>query len=218
MVGQKSIGKVLMKFDPEHVQRLVGACRYSLKHNLGKLTELEDSIRNNQIISKTWAAEVLDQLGFLKQGTHVAVLASWFGTVLYPLLLEKGCYIHGFDMDPNVTLLAKRIFEKKDVVQKSRDIWTQHIEIEDCDIIINTSCEHMPPMSDWPKYPQCKSGAVYLFQSNNMYGVKDHINCVDSLSDFIDQQHPMMDILWSGEEQLVYEGNETKRFMIVGQI
>ena len=72
-----------------------------------------------------------------------------------------------------------------DIFEKYRDQYTS------CDLFINTSCEHMKSMKEWGPAPTYKnpwwkrcSPAHFAFQSNNMYDIQDHINCVSTIEEF----------------------------------
>jgi len=78
--------------------------------------------------------------------------------------------------------------------------------------IINSlvdSCEHMPPMKDWPHW---KPNISFAVTSNNMYGIEGHINCVDTIDDFA-MQLPLCDILLED----TISDSRGDRFLIIGK-
>ena len=97
----------------------------------------------------------------------------------------------------------------------------------DTNLIINTSCEHMPPMKEWPwfgpgaliedgvlgKDPKLSSNCYFAFQSNNMFGIEGHINCVNSLQEFEDQLPERAEVLYREE----VEDTRGTRYMLVGK-
>lgn len=81
------------------------------------------------------------------------------------------------------------------------------------DLIINTSAEHMS--SIWfdklINRPQT-SDPIIAIQSNNLFHVPEHDNCVHSI-DHMKRKFPMKEILFEGELQL----KGYKRFMLIGR-
>jgi hypothetical protein len=226
MIGQKVIGKVLMNADfllydletRKYFRNVVDSFSYIQKHQLGNHTQLIDSFSTNQCESKKWMIDTLDELGVLQEDKNYGVLGCWFGSVLFPALKKYNPKrIYGYDMDMYALEVGKHIFKGAgNISMKNVDVWTDFPPSLDLvDVIINTSCEHMPPMREWKWYGKLKEDAVFVFQSNNMTEYEDHINCAESLEDFEDQMHSMMNILWSGEKPIDYHEN-AKRFMIVG--
>ena len=68
-------------------------------------------------------------------------------------------------------------------------------------------------MKDWEYYKE----GIYVFQSTNVTHDQDHLTGVDSIEDFENQMHSMIDIIWSGENDIEHIDNG-KRFMIVGRM
>ena len=77
-------------------------------------------------------------------------------------------------------------------------------------LIINTSCEHMPPSVDW--YGRIPAGTLVAAQSNDYFSCDEHVNCVADLAGF-KAQVPM--------SALYYEGSLRRRrytrFMLIGR-
>lgn len=164
-----------------------------------------DSISTNQIKSKIRLIELLNKFEY----NNVGVLGCWSLTIL-GLLLE-GKTITGYDIDAKALNIAKKLFpqytfKNKDVFKMSPNNVKSH------DLIINTSCEHMPPMRNWQGWDMVMPNAYFAFQSNNMFHVKDHTNCVETIDDFIMQMPNHITILKTDELQI----NEYTRFTIVG--
>jgi hypothetical protein len=81
-------------------------------------------------------------------------------------------------------------------------------------LIINTSAEHMSNI--W--YTKLMNRVqdhdpLIAIQSNNLFGIEEHVNCVHSL-DHMKRKYPMSRIHYEGELQL----KGYKRFMLIGQI
>ena len=82
------------------------------------------------------------------------------------------------------------------------------------DFIINTSCEHMFPMT---KFKQLNRGffndVVYVLQSTNEDKYEDHINCVSGPEELAEQAK-FVDVMYSGTKTL---DNGMERFMVIGK-
>lgn len=81
------------------------------------------------------------------------------------------------------------------------------------DLIINTSAEHMS--EDWfhqIRFKELESNPIVAIQSNNLFDIPEHINCVHSV-DHMKKKFPMKDILFEGELQL----KGYKRVMLIGR-
>ena len=127
-------------------------------------------------------------------------------------------------MDPKVISIAKhRIFEDYDVEWITDDIFANWRDwYKNVDLFINTSCEHMKPMKEWGPAPQyknpwwqrVKANCYFAFQSNNMFSIEDHTNCVKNLEEFKTQLPDNAEVIIESE---IKEERGT-RFMLIGKI
>jgi len=81
------------------------------------------------------------------------------------------------------------------------------------DLIINTSAEHMT--EEWfhqIRFKELESNPIVAIQSNNLFDIPEHINCVHSI-DHMKKKFPMKEILFEGELQL----KGYKRVMLIGR-
>lgn len=215
--GQKNIGNRMTKdlFDVLERIRFVVYNKPHIIHNI------MDSYRNNQYNSKTHLVSTIESLGIFDEVDNVVVLACWYGTVLFPLLSKHCDSITGYDMDANCANVNKARPIGNAVI-KTRNIWLHELSaLNNADLIINTSCEHMPPMKYWNKWDQIQPGTFVAFQSNDMLGIKDHVNCVKSLSEFKDQMPSNLEIISATVSEIEHEHSEKnndRRFTIIGQI
>jgi hypothetical protein len=82
--------------------------------------------------------------------------------------------------------------------------WT---ELDDMQIVINTSCEHMN--NEW--FENIPKGKLVILQTNDYFDNPQHSNCCKDLED-AKAKYPMQDILYIGElDTQLYN-----RFMIIG--
>ena len=80
------------------------------------------------------------------------------------------------------------------------------------DLIVNTSAEHMD--EKWYeaiRFKEFENKPIVVIQSNNLFDVEEHINCVHSI-DHMKKKYPMSEVLYEGELQL----KGYKRVMLIG--
>ena len=168
------------------------------------------SYSENQIMAKSWLVERL----FMSPAAdikdkEIVILGAWYGTVLVPLLNHYFKDIKNItliDYDEDTLIFAKMLHG--DIKTEVKDI-SFDIQSMKADIIINTSCEHMWHMKDIEFEGLC------AFQSNDFLQEPSHVNCVESIEEFIGQ---------TGIKNVYYKGempfdnyHDNKRFMVIGE-
>ena len=146
--------------------------------------DLLDSVSPNQYRSKEVLIKHVENLQLIDQNSEIVIFGGWYGTILIPAFkyVDKITLI---DKDKDVIGIAKnRLFDHyKNVDFISKDVfdWAPDSKrIKTCNLIINTSCEHMPSM----KKLELDTKSYFAYQSNNMYDIEGHINCVSSIEEF----------------------------------
>ena len=84
--------------------------------------------------------------------------------------------------------------------------------VEDADIVINTSCEHITQAQYDQWLDMQPADALIILQSNNFFDCEEHIRCADDLENFKNQSH-LKEILFSGS----FETEKYDRYMIIGK-
>ena len=164
---------------------------------------VRDASTSSQLQCKLWIINELSELMLFPKS--VVLLGGWYANFIVPLLLEHGVsYIHNFEIDPDKCYLTNVMFDP-----------VFNIKFKDKpDMIINTSCEHMFPMT---KFKQLNRGffndVVYVLQSTNEDKYEDHINCVSGPEELAEQAE-FVDIMYSGTKVL---DNGMNRFMVIGK-
>ena len=207
-------------------------------------TTLLDSFSNNQLAAKTALINAINNLNILDRDSTVVIWGAWYGSVLIPTLVDKVKKIVNIDLDNVPLQIAKnRLFADYDNIEYICDdiFKTYRDTYLDTNLIINTSCEHMLPMKDWPWFrysamatdtvypkgyaddkphrkkvygePKLSSNCYFAFQSNNMFGIEGHVNCVNSLQEFKEQMPERAEVLF--EEEV--EDTRGTRYMLVGK-
>jgi hypothetical protein len=203
------------------------------KDDIEIFNNLLDSFSDNQVTSKTALLGVVNKLNILTKETTVVIWGSWYGSILIPKLAPKVKRVVCIDLDNEPLQIAKnKLFNDYenidyicgDLFEKYRDTYI------DTNLIINTSCEHMPPMKEWKWFqkgalstdsqykhkfssPKLSDNCYFVFQSNNMDYIEDHVNCVYSLEEFKSQLPERAEVLY---EEEVADTRGT-RFMLVGK-
>ena len=178
------------------------------RHN----SDLLDSFSPNQFKSKERLIKhIRDQL-ILKTNSEIVILGGWYGSILIPAFKEVK-RITLIDKDEKVIGIAKnRLFNHyKNVDFITSDVFHNDRKgrIQNADLIINTSCEHMPSM----KKLELDSNAYFAFTSNNMYDIEGHINCVSSIEEFKWQLPDNAKVL---KEDRIVDDRGT-RFLLIGK-
>ena len=179
-----------------------------------KIDEFVKSVSPKQIWCKKWLVDQLTEIPHDFKNIHL--YGGWFG---YPLIdmLNRQYNINSLtniDCDKFATSVCynfKNYFNHHFVKTSTRDLVTIGGIFKDIDLVINPSSEHMP---DLPKLINNKSynkSCVFALQSNNMFDIDDHTNCVNSKEELIEK---------SGLNKILYSGTQNmetySRFMVIG--
>lgn len=171
-----------------------------------------DSYSNNQVLAKKTLIKNLDQ--YITEDSNVAILGSWYASILLPLLHDKVNEIWPIDIDEQAIKIGKNMFfpNLENVKWAVGDVFEKSIakDYEKINVIINTSCEHMSPMKEWKYW---WPGMIFALQSNNMFGIEGHINCVNSIDEFEDQLPEGAKVVFREE----IKDTRGTRYMLVGK-
>ena len=202
---------------------------------------LTDALSRSQIKSKIWLVEELEIVRQkLPEPVykHVAIFAGWYGQ-LKSIYDKKLTYrkIRNVEIDRNACEASDYIFNLPELenykvksinanindltLHKNGYEWdvenfregTKYSEKFLPDLIINTSAEHMT--EEWYnqiRFKNMDSNPIVAIQSNNLFDISDHINCVHSV-DHMKKKFPMREVLYEGELQL----KGYKRVMLIGR-
>ena len=184
--------------------------------------DLLDSFSPNQFKSKLKLVEHIDKLNILTKDSEIVIFGSWYGSILIPAFYNKVKKITCIDQDAKVISRAKyNLFKDFNGDFITGDVFEFRDSYKNTDLFINTSCEHMKSMKEWGPAPTYKnpwwnrvSPAYFAFQSNNMYDIEGHINCVSSIEEFKYQMPDKAEILV--EDRIV--DDRGTRFMLIGKI
>jgi len=187
-------------------------------------TDLLDSYSPNQFKSKENLINHIKSLNILNKDSEIVIFGSWYGSILIPAFYNQVKKITAIDMDKKVIGIAKnRLFKDYNVDFITSDVFEVYRDMyNDCDLFINTSCEHMKPMRELgpaPKYKtpwwdRVKPGAHFAFQSNNMFDIPGHLNCVNHIGEFKLQLPDNAEVLIEDE----IKDERGTRFTLIGKL
>ena len=174
--------------------------------------DLLDSYSPNQFKSKDMLIKMVEDLQLVDQNSSVVILGGWYGSILIPAFKYVN-KITLIDLDEKVVSIAKkRLFNHYTNIDFiTSDVFHENRKgrIQNANLIINTSCEHMRPMKEL----QLDTKAYFAYQSNNMRSIEGHINCVSSLDEFQKQLPDNAKVLDKG----IIEDSRGIRFTLVGK-
>jgi hypothetical protein len=199
---------------------------------------LQDAFSRGQVQSKVWLVRELAKTK--TEFDMVFVLAGWFGQLTHYFDIGGINYTKAriMDIDPVACGISDNIFNASrlidykvksveyditdpdklyhsglEYVVKNYQTGTNFTEKTIPDLIINTSAEHFS--EDWfHKFvvKNFNTDPLYVIQSNNLFAVQEHVNCVHSIEHML-KKFPMTRLEYSGELQL----KGYKRFMLIGR-
>ena len=178
-------------------------------------TDLLDSYSPNQFKTKQKLEDMIHNHVDINSKSDIVIFGCWYGSILIPMFKEAR-RITLIDTDDVVMRISKnRLFSHYKNVNLDYVIddvfnWAPTAKrIKWCDLIINTSCEHMRPMKEL----NLNTNAYFAYTSNNMFDIKGHINCVNNIEEFKKQLPDTAKVL--SENEVTDERGS--RYLIVGK-
>lgn len=179
-----------------------------------KIDRLIESLSPNQIVCKKW---LVDNLPNFNKKIRIEIIGSWFGWPLIEMLFNKYdiSRIRLYDIDPFACKVTRKYIEifdyDADFPIFEMSYWDQEKEEIGCELLINTSSEHMvETLVDHRQ--NYTSTPIIALQSNNMFNEPDHVNCVESPEELA---------LLNGIKQIYYKGtldlDSYERYMVIGK-
>ena len=214
--------ELLYKNALKTIEQIYTESKYNPDVDLYRSFDIINSVNENQFASKEWLTDKL--LPFIIDNrsdiNDICVLGSWYGLTSF-LLRERLTpmnirpHIHNVDIDPETRRLAKQLMDGMDMsrthfIIEDAEQWAID-NVRKCDIIINTSIEHMDPIDVRLITSRKNPNAMVCFQGNNYHVIQSHINTHDSLDEFVESLH-LTRVKWSGE----LETERYTRYMVIG--
>lgn len=170
--------------------------------------EFRDMFSSGQLKSKNWAISALKR--HLKPNDRIVIVGSWFGTLGMMInRIAPEAKITLLDIDPRCKEFVDYIARWQSNIMSVTDDMYDYTYTED--VVINTSCEHVADLQSWIE--TIPSGTLVLLQSNNNKEMEGHINCCNSVEEFVSKVE-LNEILYKGEFIMpMYT-----RYMILGRV
>ena len=222
-----------IKYTPEMANNWSRAYIETHRERPWAFQRLVDASTTSQLESKFWLTEELSNVN--ESPKSAVLLGGWFAHVITSLLLDYTSVekVTNFEIDEDAHFISykfNRRYKKKeeygDAQYRSirRNVLFESLkgvetftgdgkDTDQFDLVINTSCEHMFPMWKFRELNPQLLGKLFVLQSTNAREFEDHINCVDSEDELVDQSM-LGDILYKGSKVL---DNGITRFMVIGK-
>ena len=178
---------------------------------ISKITDNADiksiinSVNSNQIMSKEWLVDsISERLEFVIKNPKVCVAAGWYGMLADKMRDFTNDKVVSFDIDPKCAEYGKIMYPE--VSFKTADINDFHAGQYISDEILIKFLRTR------------KEQSLVVLQSNNYFGLDEHINCKNSLKEFTDSlsyavPSAKINILNSSEKRI---NNKFDRYMVIG--
>jgi hypothetical protein len=220
-------------FENEKLFRII----HAYERNEKDINIISDALSRSQLKSKIWLIKEL--IPFKKHFDNVLIMAGWIG-LLKPIYSNRLTYkkMRIIDIDKESCKVSDEIINGQDL--QNYKVKSIHADINDLtchkngyelgvenfkteekftekflpNLIINTSAEHMS--EEWfhqIRNKNLESNPIVAIQSNNMFDIPEHLNCVYSI-DHMKKKFPMTEVLYEGELQL----KGYKRVMLIGRV
>lgn len=190
----------------------------------GDVVHFLDSVSDNQWESKKWLVDMVTEIADFDP-KKIQLFGGWFAHPMCTLLTNAFGnleWIENTDVDDYALHVCRNLNNNLpcDLITTQKNVVEPGDRDRDTDLVINTSSEHMPPLPvliharDFRRKADRPSLGPTLFaiQSNNMFHIDGHINCVNSEDELATS---------SGFGEVIYKGhldmpNGYKRFMVIG--
>ena len=151
---------------------------------LVSLEEIRDAFRVQQCQSKQWLLNNIVSPS-INLNSKILVVGSWLGFTSYCLHKLGFINVTETDLDPKYQMLSEIINNQfKNFKHYSEDI--NNISVDEYDVIICTSCEHIEDNS-W--FDRIQPKTKLFLQSTNLV-LPDHPNTVNSAEEF-SEKYPL---------------------------
>ena len=199
--------------------------RVVLRQYPHRVKDFVNSFSHNQVHCKKWLVSELKKIISNKPKLKVdkiTILGSWYGNIIVPLLVDN---IEGIkdiqliDMDEDALDVGRKFLGRNyngvNINYIKEDINFTDYSQRYTNICINTSCEHMFPMSSISFSND--EHVLYILQSNNMKDEREHVNCVEDYYELMKQSAITKPYYYSRLKLKGRNNKEYKRFMVIGK-
>jgi len=172
-----------------------------------------DAFSIEQLISKSWLIDSLKK-HLSDQIDIIVINGGWIGSL--SLLINSNINVGkiiNVDIDESTKEVAEKLLKNYGNFTHITQDMLEYEYTELPTVIINTSCEHISQENLKIYCDTLPNDSLLIFQSNDFYGVDNHINCVNSLNEFKNQLQGINII----EEQELNVCGKYNRYMIIAR-
>ena len=174
------------------------------------------SFSHGQITSKIWLCDHIET--YLTPNTKVLILGAWYNVLGFMLLTryKQITKLTGIDINPEVKPIADKLCDAWPSIVSNITLNSSEVNMEDYDIIINCSPEHMPT-NDW--FNNIPNNKLVIIQSSDMIIQEEPwlvCNPNTSLVE-LNNKYKCQTVLFSDTIKLPYSTSFYQRFMIIGK-
>ena len=174
-----------------------------------------ESFWGGQIESKTWLVESLSAKDKTISNANAVIHGGWNGVLANMLFnSEIGIkHIISVDLDPICKEIASTVNKRQEMEGMFEAVTADMCTYEYTTnpyFVINTSCEHITQEQYMQWLNNIPEGAKIILQSNNYSELEEHVNCSETLDEFVKKSKLNVEV--AKELELT----KYKRFMIIG--
>ena len=167
------------------------------------------SLSFNQERCKDWLIDKSEPYLQALDDPKICVAAGWYGLLASKLRDFTNNEIVSFDIDPKCKTIGKKLYsDDYGITFKTKDI--NLFNPNSYQVVICTSCEHITDDDLNNFLSKVKEGSVVILQSNNYFGLEEHINCKNNIGEF--EWGVDLNIQWRGELDM----DKYTRYMLCG--
>lgn len=192
-----------------NIYNYLSSLSLTLRQNPNYADDIANSFSPTQLTSKKWLVEELLKRCNIQQ-PKILILGGWYGSFLVPMLTEslKPSEIILTDIDTNTVRIASSLHvDTESVKYETLDACNPRKRYM-CDIVINTSCEHMPTIGE---EAVSNPGCLYVLQTCDNAKDPGHINTSNTTEEFVEKTG-LSNIIFKGRHNIGHKN----RFMVIG--
>ena len=186
------------------------------KNDIFRIKDIIHSFDDNHWRGKQWLADIVKNY-YLHQHGNILIMGGWYGLMAYQLRKaypNHSMNITSVDMDPRCAELGYKLFYDQNISFITSDV--KDLDLWNYSIIVNTSVEHMDRDIVANLMTNKDPDTLVALQSNDYYNELSHINCDESVQEFVKWITPSL-----SEDSVRYFGtmqmSTFKRFLVVGK-
>lgn len=184
--------------------------------DLYRIKDIVHSVDSKQWTSKQWLVDTLNTLN-VNPDPGIFIAGGWYGLMAY--LLRKHYIktpIVSADMDKKAKVFGKKLFNGSNIEFLATDVTRGLYGYNHYGLIVSTSCEHIDREDLCDFIRKKNPDATIALQSNDYFELPSHINCSETLDEFVSYVAPCLhqkEVLFQGSLNL----GDFNRFMVIGK-